>query len=140
IFRAVESAAQSSPTAVNRLKLALALGTPGHPKSDPQKAAGMLNGLLASGAALSPDERTLAMVHLEEIQRRLNLDAETGRLKKQAADKLAAQSSESKQRLEASQAENDKLRKQLDEANKKLNAITNIERSIRERENGANSN
>jgi hypothetical protein len=34
--------------------------------------------------------------------------------------------------------ENRRLRVQLDEAREKLDAITNIERSIRERESGAN--
>jgi hypothetical protein len=139
-FRAVEQAAEASPTTTNRLKLALALGTPGHPASDPARAAEMLNALLASGAALLPEERTLVAVHLKEVEQRMILNAEADQIKKQAADKLAEQSTQSNRRLQAATAENEKLRKALQEAEGKLNAITNIERSIRERENGANTN
>lgn len=140
VFSSVERAAETAPTTTNRLKLALALGTPGHPASDPERAAKMLNELLASGAALLPEERMLVAVHLKEIEQRLILANEADQLKKSSADKLAAQSTANNRRLEAALAENEKLRKQLDEAEKKLNAITNIERSIRERENGANTN
>ncbi len=139
-FRSVSQAAAASPTTTNRIKLALALGTPGHPGSDPKKAAQMLNDLLASGSALLPEERALVTVHLKEVEQQLILSQEAEQLKKQAAEKLAAQSAQSSRRIETTEAENAKLRKQLDEAEKKLNAITNIERSIRERENGANTN
>ncbi len=139
-FRSIAQAAAASPTTSNRIKLALALGTPGHPGSDPKKAANMFNDLLASGSALLPEERALVTVHLKEVEQQLILSQETEQLKKQAAEKLAAQNAQSSRRLENAKAENEKLRKQLDEAEKKLNAITNIERSIRERENGANTN
>jgi hypothetical protein len=138
-LRNVEQAAEESPTTTNRLKLALALGTPGYAGSDPEKAARMLNDLLASGAALLPEERTLVAVHLKEIEQRLILNAEAEQLRKQSKDALVTQNTENQRRLDAAMAENAKLRKALDEAEQKLNAITNIERSIRERENGANT-
>lgn len=134
----VELAAEESPTTTNRLKLALALGTPGHAGSDPERAARLLNELLASGAALLPEERMLVAVHLKEIEQRLILNSEAEQLRKQSKDALVAQNTESQRRLDAATAENAKLRKALEEAQEKLNAITNIERSIRERENGAN--
>lgn len=137
-LHAVEAAAEDSPTTTNRLKLALALGTPGHAGSDPERAARLLNELLASGAALLPEERMLVAVHLKEIEQRLILNAEAEQLRKKSEDALVAQNSESQRRLDAANAENAKLRKALEEAQEKLNAITNIERSIRERENGAN--
>ncbi|HEU4618607.1 MAG TPA: hypothetical protein VFV10_11220 [Gammaproteobacteria bacterium] len=138
-LRSVERTAEESPTTTNRLKLALALGTPGHAGSDPERAARLLNDLLASGAALLPEERALVAVHLKEIEQRLVLNAEAEQLRKESKDALAAQSTESQRRIDAATAENAKLRKQLEEAEQKLNAITNIERSIRERENGANT-
>lgn len=139
-MRRVETAAEDAPTTTNRLKLALALGTPGHPGSDPERAAGLLNELLASGAALLPEERMLVAVHLKEVEQRLILDAEVEQLRHDSQDALAAQDDENRRRLEAATAENARLRKALKEAEEKLNAITNIERSIRERENGANTN
>jgi hypothetical protein len=137
-LHSVEIAAEESPTTTNRLKFALALGTPGHAGSDPERAARLLNELLASGAALLPEERMLVAVHLKEIEQRLILNSETEQLRKQSKDALVAQNTESQRRLDAANAENAKLRKALEEAQEKLNAITNIERSIRERENGAN--
>jgi hypothetical protein len=137
-LHAVETAAEESPTTTNRLKFALALGTPGHAGSDPERAARLLNELLASGAALLPEERMLVAVHLKEIEQRLVLNSETEQLRKESQEALAAQNTESRRRLDAAAAENAKLRKALEEAQEKLNAITNIERSIRERENGAN--
>jgi hypothetical protein len=137
-FRAAQAAADSTPTTTNRLNLALALATPGHPSSDAAEAQRRLGELLASGAALLPEERILAAVHLKEVEQRLILDAEARRLQGAIEAATAQRNDETTQRLEAALAENRQLRQELNEAREKLDAITNIERSIRERENGAN--
>lgn len=135
-FRNAEEIAERTPTTTARLNLALALATPGHPSSNPAEAQRMLNELLAAGDSLLPEERVLATVHLKEVEQRLILDAEAQRLQRAAAAATAARNDQNAQRLQAAQEENRRLRLELDEARAKLDAITNIERSIRERENG----
>jgi hypothetical protein len=120
------------------VKHALAVATPGHPNEDPAEAQQRLSRLLAAGAALLPEERMLVAIHLKEVEQRLILDAEARRLREEAEAALEAQDDESAERLEAALAENERLTEELQEAQQKLDAITNIERSIRERENGAN--
>jgi hypothetical protein len=137
-FRNAEEAVEASPTTTNRLNLALALATPGHPSTDEAQAQRMLNELLAAGDSLLPEERILAVVHLKEVEQRLILDAEAQRLQRAAAAAAAARNDQSAQRLQAALEENRLLRVELEEAREKLDAITNIERSIRERDNGSN--
>ena len=137
-FRRAADAANTAPTTTNRLRLALALATPGHPSSNPLEAQKQLSALLASGDALLPEERTLALLHLKEVEQRLILDAEAQRLQRAAQAAATQRNDQSAQRLQAALEENRQLRAALDEARAKLDAIINTERSIRERENGSN--
>jgi hypothetical protein len=137
-FRAAAAAAAAEPTTSNRLNLALALATPGHPSSNPVEAQKELRALLAAGDDLLPEERTLATVHLKEVEQRLILEAEAQRLQRAIEASTAQRGDQSSRRLQAALEENRQLRAELDEARAKLDAITNIERSIREREHGSN--
>jgi hypothetical protein len=136
LFQSAKDAASLSPTTSNRLKYALALAIPGHGGSDPVAAQRQLSELLARPETLLPDERLLAVVELQEVDQRLVLQAENQRLRDEALhdskDKLQALN----RRLQAESDENAHLRKALDEARAKLEAVTHIERSINER--GAN--
>jgi hypothetical protein len=136
VFRNVAAMADASPTTTNRLMLALALATPKHPSSDPAQAATLLRELLASGDALLPEERVLALIHLQDVEARLILDAEAARLQRAVTAATAQRNDRANQQLQAALEENRQLRAALDEIQAKLDAITNIERSIRERENG----
>jgi hypothetical protein len=138
-FRRAADAANSAPTTTNRLRLALALATPGHPSSNAVEAQKQLSQLLASGDTLLPEERTLALLHLKEVEQRLILDAEAQRLQRAAQAAATQRNDQSAQRLQAALEENRQLRAELDEARAKLDSIINTERSIRERENGSNS-
>jgi hypothetical protein len=138
VFRNVAAAADAAPTTTNRLNLALAMATPGHPSSNPMEAQRLLNELLARDNALLPDERALALIELKDVEQRLILDAEAARLQKAAQTATTQRNDQSAQRLQTALDENRMLRQQLDEARAKLDAITNIERSIRERESGSN--
>ena len=80
----------------------------------------------------------LVAIHLKEVEQRLILDSEARRLREEVDAARQARNDESARRLEAALAENARLTRELQEAQQKLDAITNIERSIRERENGAN--
>ena len=139
VFRNVSAAADTSPTTTNRLMLALALATPTHPSSDEAKAQKLLSELLAAGDTLLPEERTLALIHLKDVETRLILDAEAGRLQRAAAAATAERNDRTTQQLQAALEENRQLKLALDDVRARLDAITNIERSIRERENGPNT-
>jgi len=133
IFQAAKDAAALSPTTSNKLKYALALATPGHVGSDPVAAQRQLSELLATPETLLPVERLLAMVELHEVDQRLVLLEEERQLREDAPresrDKLLAVN----RRLSAESDENARLRKALDEAQAKLEAVTHIERSINDR-------
>ncbi len=139
LFQAAADAADAAPTTSNKLRFALALATPGHGGSDPVAAQRQLSELLARPETLLPVERLLATVELKEVDQRLVLLAESKRLREEAArenhggDKLAAVN----RRLAAESDENLRLRKALDEAKAKLEAVTHIERSINGRSTGA---
>jgi hypothetical protein len=133
-FQAVKDAAELTPTTSNKLKLALALATPGYSASDPVAAQRQLSELLARPETLLPAERLLALVELKEVEQRLILQAENKRMREEAPhddshDKLLA----TNRRLAAESDENARLRKALDEARAKLEAVTHIERSINDR-------
>jgi hypothetical protein len=133
VFQEAKNAAALSPTTSNKLKYALALATPGHSGSDPVAAQRQLAALLSTPETLLPVERLLAMVELQEVDQRLILQAENKQLRDEAPrdsrDKLLAVN----KRLAAESDENVRLRKALDEARAKLEAVTHIERSINDR-------
>ena len=133
MFQAARIAAEQAPTTGNRLKFALVLATPGHVGADPVAAQRQLSELLATPETLLPIEQYLASSELRQVDRQLVLDAENRRLRddapREARDKLAAVN----RRLAAEADENVKLRKELDEARAKLDAISHIERSINDR-------
>jgi hypothetical protein len=133
LFQSAKDAAALSPTTSNRLKYALALAIPGHSGSDPVAAQRQLSELLARPETLLIDERLLALVELQEVDQMLVLQAENKRLRDEEShdsrDKLLA----ANRRLAAESDENARLRKALDEARAKLDAVTHIERSINDR-------
>jgi hypothetical protein len=138
IFQQAKDAAELQPTTSNRLRYALALATPGYSGADPVAAQRQLAELLARPETLLPVERLLAAVQLKEVEQRLILQAENTRMRdtvpNDSHDKLQAIN----RRLVAETDENAKLRKALDEAKAKLEAVTHIEqRSVTERGTGA---
>jgi hypothetical protein len=137
LFQAAKNAAELTPTTSNKLKYALALATPGHSGSDPVAAQRHLAELLAKPENLLPIERFLAQSQLQQVERQLVLGTENQRLRddapREARDKLAVVN----RRLSAETDENAKLRKELDDARAKLEAVTHIERSINDRNSTA---
>jgi hypothetical protein len=134
IFQSAKDAAALSPTTSNRLKYALALAIPGHSGSDPVAAQRQLAELLARPETLLPDERLLAMVELQEVDQRLVLQAENKRLRdEESRDDSRDKLQTANRHLSAEMDENARLRKALDEARAKLDAVTHIERSINDR-------
>src|SRR6204780_587184 len=127
IFQQAKDAAELQPTTSHRLRYALALATPGYSGADPGAAQRQVAELLARPETLLPVERLLAAVELKEVEQRLILQAENARMRdtvpNHTDDKLQAIN----RRLAAETDENAKLRKALDEARAKLEAVTHIE-------------
>jgi hypothetical protein len=132
LFYEVEREYTRAPTTASTLRYAVALVTPGHPASSPSEGKRLLETLLATPERLTQDERALASVLLHETDVRLKLEAENRRLLATLDDRSRSQAHSDK-RIQAQIEENARLRRALAEAQQKLDAIKEIERSIIER-------
>ena len=121
IYADAESAATLTPGPSTELRFALVLATPGHSGSNPQKAQGIFRELLAQTELMTPSETALATIHLSSVEQQIVLSAETRRLRQANAERSRTVESENRQ-----------LKQSLAEAEQKLEAITSIERLIRE--------
>lgn len=126
-----DEAADANTT--NRLRLALALATPGHAGSNGEHAQRELRELLAASELLLPEERILAAMMLAQIEQRILLDAEAEQTQAAAIRTMEEQAQALETRAQRLQDENQSLRSQLEEAQNIIDEITNIEQSIRER-------
>jgi len=133
MFQSAKDAADLTPTTSNKLRYALALATPGFSGTDPVAAQRQLSELLARPETLLPSERLLALVELKEVEQRLILQAENTRMREDAPRDSREKLQAINRRLAAESDENVKLRKALDEARAKLEAVTHIERSLNDR-------
>lgn len=132
VFYEVEREFTRAPTTASTLRYAVALVTPGHPASSPQEGKRHLETLLATPERMTQEERTFAAVLLHETNARLKLEAENRRLLATLDDRGRSQANSDK-RVQAQIDENARLRRALAEAQQKLDAIKEIERSIIER-------
>jgi hypothetical protein len=127
----------TAPTPSHELRLALILGTPGHPATDLPKAQGLLRELMANPEMLLPAERALTFLELSQIHDHLTLETENKRLQADAVRADQQRVANANHRLQAEMDENARLRRELEEARAKLDAIANIERSLNERKPGS---
>jgi hypothetical protein len=127
---------ETAPTPSHTLKLALILGTSGHPATNLMRAQGLLRELMANPEMLLPAERALAFLKLSQIDDHLTLESENLRLQAEAVRADRERVASANHRLQAELDENARLRKELEEARAKLDAIANIERSLNERKPG----
>lgn len=132
VFYEVEHDYTRAPTTANTLRYAISLLTPGHPAAKPAEGKKLLESLLATPERLTQPERTLAAVLIHETDARLSLEAENRRLLETLDDRSRSQANFEK-RAQAQLEDNAKLRRALAEAQQKLDAIKEIERSIIER-------
>jgi hypothetical protein len=133
IVAAAQHEYDTAPTPSHELKLAIILGTPGHPAANLPKAQGLLRELLANPEMLLPVERALAAVELSQIDDHLTLETENRTLQAEAARLDRERMVSANHRLQTEMEENTRLRRELEEARAKLDAIANIERSVNER-------
>jgi hypothetical protein len=136
IVQSARNAAEVTPTTLNKLRYALMLALPGHGASDPVAARRQLSELLARPELMLPAERALAAISLHDVQARLVLIEANRHLQEDSAargDQNRDRSAAAARRLQAEIDENARLRKALDDAQKKLDAVTELERSIVDR-------
>lgn len=136
IAQAAKEASDLTPTTSNRLRYALVLATPGHGKSDEAAARDMLTQLLVTPETMLPAERALAWICLKDVEQRLILRVENLRLQANTIQQDRDKTAVTNRRLQSEIEENARLRKQLAEAQAKLDEITRIERAIIERNPG----
>jgi hypothetical protein len=129
--------AQQSPSSAHTLRYALALGCAGRPDSNPVEAKRLLTEVLAGPNDLQPEELQLATAYLREFDARVALYAEVARQREESEQKLRSIDSNAARRADALQAENGRLRKQLTEAERKLEAVAEMERSLLEQQQEA---
>ena len=132
VFYEVEREYTRAPTTASTLRYAIARVTPGHPATSPQEGKRLLEALLATPERMTQEERAFASVLLNETSARLKLEAENRRLLATLDDRSRSQANSDK-RVQAQIDENARLRRLLAEAQQKLDAIKEIERTIIER-------
>ncbi len=126
-------------TPSHQLRFALILATPGHAATDLPRAQRLLRELMAAPAALLPAERALAFLEQQKVDAQLALSAENKRLQNSVVRSDKDRATAANKRLQAEIDENARLRRELEAARAKLDAIANIERSLSERKPSAES-
>ena len=134
IFADAESRATLTPDPSTTLRFALVLATPGHTETDPERAQSMLRELLTQTPLMTASEIALAKIYLHTVEERIVLASEARRMRQSSSRQARTEEQAINQRLAAVESENRRLRQELVEAENKLEAITTIERSIREQD------
>jgi hypothetical protein len=142
IFAAARTAQEQTPGGPIQLRFALALAAPLHPARNPALAQRLLREVLATPETLSPPERAVAYLELQRMDAELKLGAENERLavdsQRNAARERNNATVNANRRLQSEMEENARLRRALEDAQAKLDAIANIERNITDRKPPAN--
>ena len=129
ILEATRTAYLSDPSTRNRLRYAFVLAVPGHGATDPVGARRLLGEALATPETLLKSERALADLMVRDIDARLALAQENATLRSDTTagerDRIASLN----RKLQQETAEKDRLRRELEEARKKLEAIAALEGS-----------
>lgn len=132
IFADAESEATLTPGTQTKLRYALILAAAGHAGSDPVEAQSLLRELLAQPELMTAAEVSLATIFLRDVEARIVLDNEARRLRAEYQRAASTEEAAVARRIAQIESENRELRDALAEAEAKLEAITSIERSIRE--------
>ena len=92
----------------------------------------MFRELLAQTELMTPSEIALATIKLKSVEKQIVLGAETKRPRSENTRAATTEEQAIAQHIATMESENRQLRRSLEEAEQKLEAITSIERSIRE--------
>lgn len=133
IVQATRAAYLTEPSTQHRLRYAFVLAVPGHAASDPEGARALLGEALATPETLLPSERALAELMVRELDARLSLRQENAALRTVTNTTDRDQVGSLNRRLQQETAEKERLRRELEEAQAKLEAIATLEGSAAER-------
>jgi len=132
IIAAARQGYERAPAGGAQLRYALALATHGQAARDAERARQLLRDLAAQPESLAPVERALNLFELAQLDRELGLQVENQRLQS-AANRTDKERTTLNSKIQAGLEDNARLRRALDEAQAKLDAIANIERNISDR-------
>ena len=137
IFADSQAAATLTPDPSTRLRYALVLGTSGHPNTNYAESQHILNQLLAQTEMMTSAEVALANIYLANANNRLALESETARIRSTTSRAASSEEAAASRRIATLESENRRLKEALADTENKLEALSAIERSIREQaENG----
>jgi len=134
VYADARAAAQLTPNPSTTLRYALVLATQGHPESNAQEAQSLLRELLSRPELMTQSEIALATIYLKSSEQIIMQSAEARRLRASTDRAQRTEEDAINQRLATVEAENRRLRRDLADAEEKLEAITSIERSIRQQD------
>ena len=134
IFADAESGFRLTPGLQTNLRFALVLATAGHPETNPAQAQTILQELLTQAPLLTSAELSLATINLKSVEQQVALMSEASDQRTSSSQAARTESASINQQLDSTEAENRRLRQELDDAEAKLEAISSIERSIRAQE------
>lgn len=128
IVESTRSAYVAEPSTQKRLRYAFVLAVPGHAASNPAGARTLLGEALATPETLLPSERALADLMVLNLDARLALARENEALRNGAvANPDHGRIADLDRRLQAEVAEKERLRRELERAEAKLEAIATLE-------------
>ncbi len=130
ILEATRNAYLEDPSTRKRLRYAFVLAVPGHAASDPAGARALIGESLATPETMLPSERALADLMVRDLDARLALARENESLR--SGSNIPEEDSrieDLNRRLQAETAEKDRLRRELERAEAKLEAIATLEGS-----------
>jgi len=127
IVAATRSAYLADPSTKKRLRYAFVLAVPGHPASDPAGARALLGEALATPETMLPSERALADLMVRDLDARLALTHENETLRSGTTSQDDNRIADLNRRLQAETMEKDRLRRELERAEAKLEAIATLE-------------
>jgi len=138
IFADAESAATLTPGTATALRYAPVVATPGHSEADSAKGQSLLREVLAQKEMMNSAEIELATIYLRDVEARYVLETEARRLRNESSRAASTEEAAIAQHMARIEAENRQLRESLADAESKLEAMTSIERSIREQSENEN--
>ncbi len=128
IIESTRNAYVAAPSTQKRLRYAFVLAVPGHAATDPTGARTLLGEALATPETLLPSERALADLMVRDLDARLALTRENEALRGGSATiQNDGRLEELDRRLQAELAEKEQLRRELERAEAKLEAIATLE-------------
>ncbi len=131
LVASAKAAADAAPTVANRLRYAAYLAIPRQPAADPVAARRQLSEILAQPELLRPAERIVATLLLDEVDDRLVLQAEADRLRQELAFREKERPVTPTPKRTPSEADEiARLKRALEDAQRKLDAVTEVERSM----------